>query len=218
MGKKHPGKNARLRAKNRMLRATQAHLDGTTTADADPLAGLTNTQRTKKRVRKATQQRLNGIEIRTQADTAIMKHAIDRAVEESKDWRLRVETVNAGFQENQRTGLKLGLENMQRVAMDHDFLQGHVGALLDHTRREEMKMEFVNKDVRDLRRENKALRERVVELETNLQEVRDAGSALRAEVQQLLESVGRKSDSQQGGSKQEGWKGRLRSRTKGKKA
>lgn len=48
MSKNHPGKNARLRAKKRMLRATQALLNGTAAnTDDDPLAGLTNTQRVK---------------------------------------------------------------------------------------------------------------------------------------------------------------------------
>ncbi|KAI8207563.1 hypothetical protein K4K52_002163 [Colletotrichum sp. SAR 10_76] len=215
MSKNHPGKNARLRAKKRMLRATQALLNGTaTTIDDDPLAGLTNTQRTKKRVRQATQQRLKGIEIRTQADAAIMKHTMDQAIEENKDWRLRVETVNAGFQENQRVGLRLGLENMQRVAAGHDALQ-------DHVKREGVKMEIVgakmemvNEDVGDLRQEDKALREKIVELEAQLQEVRDAGSALRAEFQQLRDSIGREGGSRQEGANEEGWKGRLRSRKK----
>ncbi|KAF4824987.1 hypothetical protein CGCSCA5_v000663 [Colletotrichum siamense] len=208
MGKNHPGKNARLRAKKRMLRATQALLNGTTTTtDDDPLAGLTNTQRTKKRVRQATQQRLNGIEIRTQADAAVMKHTMDQAIEENKDWRLRVETVNAGFQENQRVGLRLGLENMQRVAAGHNALQ-------DHVKREGVKMEIVGAKMEMVNEDVGDLREKIIELETQLQQVRDDGAALRAEFQQLRDSVGREGGSQQEGANEEGWKGRLRSRKK----
>lgn len=165
-------------------------------------------------MRQATQQRLNGIEIRTQADAAVMKHTMDQAIEENKDWRLRVETVNAGFQENQRVGLRLGLENMQRVAAGHNALQDHVRREGTKVEIVDAKMEMVNEDVGDLRQEGKALREKIVELEAQLQEVRDAGSVLRAEFQQLRDSVGCKGGSRQGGANEEGWKGRLRSRKK----
>ncbi|KAJ0364638.1 hypothetical protein COL26b_012468 [Colletotrichum chrysophilum] len=187
MGKNHLGKNARLRAKKRMLRATQALLNGTaTTTDDDPLAGLTNTQRTKKRVRQATQQRLNGIKIRTQADAAVMKHTMDQAIEENKDWRLRVET---------------------RVAAGHNALQ-------DHVKREGVKMEIVGAKMEMVNQDMGDLRQKIVELETQLQQVRDDGAALRAEFQQLRDSVGREGGSQQEGANEEGWKGRLRSRKK----
>lgn len=143
-----------------------------------------------------------------------MKHTMDQAIEENKDWRLRVETVNAGFQENQRVGLRLGLENMQRVAAGHNALQDLVKREAVKMEIVGAKMEMVNEDVGDLRQEDKALREKIVELEAQLQEVRDAGSALRAEFQQLRDSVGCKGGSRQEGANEEGWKGRLRSRKK----
>ncbi|KAF4827857.1 hypothetical protein CGCTS75_v007775 [Colletotrichum tropicale] len=239
MPKKHkPGKNQRLREKKRKARATQALLSGVPAATepgsvypadpAEPLAGLTkaNRVRVKRNVRKFTRRQLNELDIRTQVQTVVMKNEMDKAIDENKDWRLRVETVNAGFRENQSVGLRLGLENMERVARGHNALQEHVRWDAQQTTAKmgivEAKLELFDENVTELRehaeavrRENEALREKNAKLETDLEEVLGAISALQSEVQQLRDrgSDG-KGDKQKGRGNQEGWKGRLRSRKK----
>ncbi|KAF5516011.1 hypothetical protein CGCS363_v001708 [Colletotrichum siamense] len=232
MPKKHkPGKNQRLREKKRKARATQALLSGVPAATepgsvypadpAEPLAGLTkaNRFRVKRNVRKFTRRQLNELDIRTQVQTVVMKNEMDKAIDENKDWRLRVETVNAGFRENQSVGLRLGLENMERVARGHNALEEHVRWDAQQTTAKmeivDAKLELVGEDVGELREQNKALREKNAKLETDLESMLGSLSALQSEVQQLRNcGFDGKSGKQQCGGNQEGWKGRLRSRKK----
>ncbi|KAJ5007958.1 hypothetical protein K4K48_009721 [Colletotrichum sp. SAR 10_66] len=232
MPKKHkPGKNQRLREKKRKTRATRALLSGVPAATepgsvypadpAEPLAGLTkaNRVRVKRNVRKFTRRQLNELDIRTQVQTVVMKNEMDKAIDENKDWRLRVETVNAGFRENQSVGLRLGLENMERVARGHNALREHVRWDAQQTTAKmeivDAKLELFGEDVGELREQNKALREKNAKLEADLEAMLGSLSALQSEVQQLRgRGFEGKSGKQQGGGNQEAWKGRLRSRKK----
>lgn len=136
------------------------------------LADVLCTHQASNHIRKITRKQLNDLEIKTLAETAAMNHRIKQVTRENRDWRFRVETVNASFRHTQEERLRSCLQNVQNLADGHNRLREHVL----RERREvdsgiqiiETRVELANEEIDEMREENEALGAKSREMEARV--------------------------------------------------